>query len=174
MKTSTAKILLAILMATMPFAVVGWKLIDEDGALAPDLIGEVEKGAERNLGGARQATSNIVEIAVGASPEFETLVAAVTAAGLVEALSGPGPFTVFGEIVYLLVFRHFSTNPLNLLLFRLSRIQPRPTQLSLRSLLVRLSLFSSPTVLVLYRIFSSTTLFPGSIRNVTSGAAQVP
>ncbi|MEO8577288.1 MAG: fasciclin domain-containing protein, partial [Gemmatimonadales bacterium] len=36
---------------------------------------------------------NIVEVAVGAG--FNTLVAAVKAAGLAEALSGKGPFTVF-------------------------------------------------------------------------------
>ena len=37
---------------------------------------------------------NIVEIAVS-NGNFTTLVAAVQAAGLVETLSGPGPFTVF-------------------------------------------------------------------------------
>ena len=37
---------------------------------------------------------NIVEIAVAAG-NFQTLVAAVQAAGLAETLSGPGPFTVF-------------------------------------------------------------------------------
>ncbi len=37
---------------------------------------------------------NIVELAAAAGT-FKTLVAAVQAAGLVEALSGPGPFTVF-------------------------------------------------------------------------------
>jgi uncharacterized surface protein with fasciclin (FAS1) repeats len=37
---------------------------------------------------------NIVEIAVN-SGSFETLVIAVKTAGLVEALSSPGPFTVF-------------------------------------------------------------------------------
>jgi uncharacterized surface protein with fasciclin (FAS1) repeats len=36
----------------------------------------------------------IVEIAAG-NADFETLVAAVTAAGLVDTLSGAGPFTVF-------------------------------------------------------------------------------
>jgi uncharacterized surface protein with fasciclin (FAS1) repeats len=36
----------------------------------------------------------VVDIAVG-SPDHTTLVAAVKAAGLVETLSGPGPFTVF-------------------------------------------------------------------------------
>lgn len=39
-------------------------------------------------------TTTIVEGAVG-SPDHTTLVAAVKAAGLVETLSGPGPFTVF-------------------------------------------------------------------------------
>ncbi len=38
--------------------------------------------------------ANIVEAAVAAGM-FETLVAAVKAAGLVKTLSGPGPFTVF-------------------------------------------------------------------------------
>jgi uncharacterized surface protein with fasciclin (FAS1) repeats len=39
-------------------------------------------------------TKNIVEVAAG-SPDHTTLVAAVKAAGLVDTLSGPGPFTVF-------------------------------------------------------------------------------
>ena len=40
------------------------------------------------------ATQNIVQIAAGNS-DFSTLVAAVKAAGLVDTLSGAGPFTVF-------------------------------------------------------------------------------
>ena len=40
------------------------------------------------------ATSSIVDIAAG-NPSFSTLVAAVQAAGLVDALSGDGPLTVF-------------------------------------------------------------------------------
>jgi uncharacterized surface protein with fasciclin (FAS1) repeats len=40
---------------------------------------------------------NIVEIAVS-NENFTTLVAAVQAAGLVEALQSPGPFTVFAPI----------------------------------------------------------------------------
>ncbi len=39
-------------------------------------------------------TKSVVEIAVG-NPDFSTLVAAVKAAGLVETLSGKGPFTIF-------------------------------------------------------------------------------
>ena len=40
------------------------------------------------------APKDIVDIAIG-SPDHTTLVAAVTAAGLVETLKGAGPFTVF-------------------------------------------------------------------------------
>ena len=47
-----------------------------------------------NASMAQKATGNIVETAVGAG-KFNTLVAAVKAAGLVDTLSGPGPFTVF-------------------------------------------------------------------------------
>lgn len=43
---------------------------------------------------AENPTQNIVEIAASAG-SFNTLVAAVQAAGLVETLSGEGPFTVF-------------------------------------------------------------------------------
>lgn len=41
-----------------------------------------------------EASNTVVDIAVG-SPDHTTLVAAVGAAGLVETLSGTGPFTVF-------------------------------------------------------------------------------
>ena len=41
-------------------------------------------------------TSNIVDLAV-ATDDLSTLVAAVTAAGLGDVLSGDGPFTVFGK-----------------------------------------------------------------------------
>lgn len=41
-----------------------------------------------------QSAPNIVQRAVG-SPDHSTLVAAVQAAGLVDTLAGPGPFTVF-------------------------------------------------------------------------------
>jgi uncharacterized surface protein with fasciclin (FAS1) repeats len=39
-------------------------------------------------------TGTVVDVAV-ANEDFSTLVAAVTAAGLAETLSGPGPFTIF-------------------------------------------------------------------------------
>lgn len=48
------------------------------------------------LGSAAQA-ADIIDTAV-ADERFSTLVAAVTAAGLVDALKGPGPFTVYAPI----------------------------------------------------------------------------
>lgn len=50
--------------------------------------------AHNHGGKAAAAPGTIVEVA-SANADFETLVAAVKAAGLVETLSGPGPFTVF-------------------------------------------------------------------------------
>jgi uncharacterized surface protein with fasciclin (FAS1) repeats len=50
------------------------------------------------LGLTSAATANtIVDIAAG-DDRFSTLVAAVTAAGLVETLQGPGPFTVYAPL----------------------------------------------------------------------------
>ncbi len=52
-------------------------------------------GGLASTAGAQDTSSqNIVQIAQ-ANPDFSTLVQAVTAAGLAETLSGPGPFTVF-------------------------------------------------------------------------------
>ena len=44
--------------------------------------------------GIAQANGDIVDTAVGAG-QFKTLAKALTAAGLVDTLKGPGPFTVF-------------------------------------------------------------------------------
>ena len=49
------------------------------------------------LGAGVAQAKNIVEIAA-ADERFTTVVAAVTAAGLAETLSGPGPFTVFAPV----------------------------------------------------------------------------
>lgn len=50
--------------------------------------------AAHHEGGEKMAEPNIVEVAVG-NPDFSTLVAALQAADLVDALAGEGPFTVF-------------------------------------------------------------------------------
>ncbi len=55
---------------------------------------EVETTDEVVVEEAPEVTPDIVDIAIS-SPDHTTLVAAVTAAGLVETLKGEGPFTVF-------------------------------------------------------------------------------
>lgn len=50
--------------------------------------------AEKQPAAEMAKTNTIVDVAI-ANGSFKTLVAAVQAAGLVETLSGPGPFTVF-------------------------------------------------------------------------------
>ena len=63
-------------------------------ALSGAIFGATAASAEHHEGGDKMVKPNIVEIAAG-NPDFSTLVAALKAAGLVEALSGAGPFTVF-------------------------------------------------------------------------------
>ena len=64
------------------------------GAAAPTFA-KTAAAQVKTVGGAPMyPTKNIVENAVN-SKDHTTLVAAVKAAGLVETLSGPGPFTVF-------------------------------------------------------------------------------
>jgi uncharacterized surface protein with fasciclin (FAS1) repeats len=50
--------------------------------------------AALGLSASSARAQDIVDVA-GSNPQFSTLVAAVKAAGLVETLKGPGPFTVF-------------------------------------------------------------------------------
>lgn len=54
----------------------------------------VEETVVEEVAAPVEAPKTVVDIAVG-SPDHTTLVAAVTAAGLVETLSGAGPFTIF-------------------------------------------------------------------------------
>ncbi len=62
---------------------------------ASTVVSALDTGGNPMVGGAAMYPSkNIVENAVN-SADHTTLVAAVKAAGLVETLSGPGPFTVF-------------------------------------------------------------------------------
>jgi uncharacterized surface protein with fasciclin (FAS1) repeats len=63
-------------------------------ALCTAIFGTANVSAAHHEGGEAIANPTIVEIAVG-NPDFSTLVAALQAAELVEALSGEGPFTVF-------------------------------------------------------------------------------
>jgi len=69
------------------------------GAVALGTLATVVYAAENPMvgGAAMYADKNIVENAVN-SKDHTTLVAAVQAAGLVETLSGAGPFTVFAPV----------------------------------------------------------------------------
>jgi len=68
------------------------------GAVALSALGAIAYAGNPMVGGAPMyANKNIVENAVN-SKDHTTLVAAVTAAGLVETLQGPGPFTVFAPV----------------------------------------------------------------------------
>lgn len=62
-------------------------------AAATMLTTSVASAQMVNMEHAKAPEQNIVQVATGAG--FNTLVAAVKAAGLVDALSGTGPFTVF-------------------------------------------------------------------------------
>jgi uncharacterized surface protein with fasciclin (FAS1) repeats len=62
--------------------------------LCSAIFGAAAVSAAHHEGDEAMAKPTIVEIAVG-NPDFSTLVAALQAAELVEALSGKGPFTVF-------------------------------------------------------------------------------
>lgn len=84
MKLSRTTLATAVAVAALAFAAV---------AATPTLAGMKEHTV--TVGGAPMYPSkNIIENAVN-SKDHTTLVAAVKAAGLVETLQGPGPFTVF-------------------------------------------------------------------------------
>lgn len=64
------------------------------GAAAPAQAGDCGSKAKMQTASAPMNSADIVQTAV-ATDQLSTLVAAVQAAGLVDALSAPGPFTVF-------------------------------------------------------------------------------
>lgn len=61
---------------------------------AKEATTQTTPGAIAENSAPKTASKDVVDIAIG-SPDHTTLVSAVTAAGLVETLKGPGPFTVF-------------------------------------------------------------------------------
>lgn len=69
--------------------------MDTMGGMDDGQMAQASAGTTVMVGGAAMyPTRNIIENAVNSS-DHTTLVAAVKAAGLVDTLSGPGPFTVF-------------------------------------------------------------------------------
>ncbi len=64
-------------------------------ALAVSSMSAMAQKADPPVGGAPMFANKTVVENASAAPNLSTLVAAVKAAGLVDTLSGPGPFTVF-------------------------------------------------------------------------------
>ena len=95
--TTTVALLFGIYQAAQNVIVVTASLVssvvvDEE---PNTIISEVREQLKQ----AEAAEGTIVDVAVG-NEDFSTLVAAVTAAELVDALNGDGPFTVFGTSLY--------------------------------------------------------------------------
>ncbi|HSB86404.1 MAG TPA: fasciclin domain-containing protein [Ilumatobacteraceae bacterium] len=93
MRTKKASASLAALGLAAILAVTACGDDNNDSAAAAPTITQAEPAATTTAAMAEQP-STIVDVAVGAG-DFTVLVEAVKAAGLVETLSGPGPFTVF-------------------------------------------------------------------------------
>jgi uncharacterized surface protein with fasciclin (FAS1) repeats len=67
---------------------------EPDAGTGTEVVEETDSGTDDMGGEESMEPGTIVDVAAG-TEDFSTLVAAVTAAGLVETLSGDGPFTVF-------------------------------------------------------------------------------
>lgn len=82
-------------MSALRKSIAALSLFTLAGVIVPPAIAEARAEMSVEVGGAPMYPSkNIIENAVN-SADHTTLVAAVKAAGLVDTLSGPGPFTVF-------------------------------------------------------------------------------
>ena len=94
--TTTLALLFGIYQAAQNVIVVTASVVSSVVVEEPKtIISEVREQLKQ----AEAAEGTIVDVAVG-NEDFSTLVAAVTAAELVDALNGDGPFTVFGTSLY--------------------------------------------------------------------------
>ena len=94
--TTTLAFLFGIYQAAQNVIVVTASVVSSVVVEEPkSIISEVREQLKQ----AEAAEGTIVDVAVG-NEDFSTLVAAVTAAELVDALNGDGPFTVFGTSLY--------------------------------------------------------------------------
>ena len=94
--TTTLAFLFGIYQAAQNVIVVTASVVSSVVVEEPKtIISEVREQLKQ----AEAAEGTIVDVAVG-NEDFITLVAAVTAAELVDALNGDGPFTVFGTSLY--------------------------------------------------------------------------
>lgn len=82
-----------ILISAVSLLILGCNTESQEQAAGDDLQGEAAGPGQAAVVD-KVSEPNIVNVAVG-SPDHTTLVAAVQAAGLVDALANAGPFTVF-------------------------------------------------------------------------------
>jgi uncharacterized surface protein with fasciclin (FAS1) repeats len=93
-KSSTRLAAVAAVTGLVVLSACGSDSNDADEAVTTDAPAATEAPAEDMEEGDMEEAGTIVDVAV-ANGSFNTLVAAVTAADLVETLSSEGPFTVF-------------------------------------------------------------------------------
>jgi uncharacterized surface protein with fasciclin (FAS1) repeats len=93
-KSSTRVAAVAAVTGLVVLSACGSDSNDADEAVTTDAPAATEAPAEDMEEGDMEEAGTIVDVAV-ANGSFNTLVAAVTAADLVETLSSEGPFTVF-------------------------------------------------------------------------------
>ena len=89
----------AAVAAVLGFVTVGASCSDDTQAMSPDKGMTKDSGSDQKTPDGMMkpdgsALGTIVDVAAG-NPDFSTLVAALTKAGLVDTLKGAGPFTVF-------------------------------------------------------------------------------
>ena len=94
MQDNKMMMVIIAVIAVVAIGGAGVWFLSQNNSSTTEQVQETETAIETETGDAMEADQTIVDIAV-ASGDFTTLVAAVQAAGLLETLSGEGPFTVF-------------------------------------------------------------------------------
>ena len=94
MKDNKTMMIIIAVIAVVVIGGAGIYLLNQNNSMVTPEVTESLTATEPQEEDSMETGNTIVDIAVG-SGQFNTLVAAVQAAGLVETLSGEGPFTVF-------------------------------------------------------------------------------
>ena len=92
---NTFKLPLLALAAVLPLAACATTGMGDDASASTSTSASASASANPSVGGAAMLSNRTIVQNASDAPNLTTLVAAVKAAGLVETLSGPGPFTVF-------------------------------------------------------------------------------
>jgi transforming growth factor-beta-induced protein len=93
MQENSSRTGLVVALVIVALLVVGWFVFLNNNGTEDEVEPAVDQTEQRGVA-PQEETRNVVEVA-SASAGFEVLVAALERAGLVDTLSGEGPFTVF-------------------------------------------------------------------------------